>query len=170
MGLHRLESFRVGVSVLFFALIAFLFLDFRNIVAPSVAGGLLYLQFVTSLLRFANAATRGAAACTVTPSVPWARCWAFSRRCHFFKSPLIQVSARDLNCAKACARRAASIAGRRRWISVAALAATIASGFVREQECDSKAGGEDLSPRRSRIASGGISFSTREFISWDSPA
>jgi hypothetical protein len=31
----------VGVSVLFFALIAFLFLDFRNIVAPSVAGGLL---------------------------------------------------------------------------------------------------------------------------------
>jgi hypothetical protein len=31
----------VGVTVLFFALIAFLFLDFRNIVAPSVAGGLL---------------------------------------------------------------------------------------------------------------------------------
>ena len=61
MGLHRLKSFRVGVSVLFFALIAFLFLDFRNIVAPSVSGGLLYLQFVPSLLKFVNAAALGAA-------------------------------------------------------------------------------------------------------------
>ena len=61
MGLHRLKTFRVGVSILFFALIALLFLDFRNIVAPSVAGGLLYLQFVPSLLQFVNAATLGAA-------------------------------------------------------------------------------------------------------------
>ena len=43
------------MSVLFFALIALLFLDFRNIVAPSIAGGLLYLQFE-------NAAALGAAA------------------------------------------------------------------------------------------------------------
>ncbi len=61
MGLHRLKSFRVGVSVLFFALIALLFLDFRNTVAPSVSGGLLYLQFVPSLLKFVNEAALGAA-------------------------------------------------------------------------------------------------------------
>ena len=61
MRLHRLKSFRVGVSVLFFALTAFLFLDFRNIVAPSVASGLLYLQFVPSLLKFVSAAALGAA-------------------------------------------------------------------------------------------------------------
>ncbi|MBF0528378.1 MAG: 4Fe-4S binding protein [Deltaproteobacteria bacterium] len=61
MGLHQLKSFRVGVSVMFFVLTAFLFLDFRNIVEPSVAGGLLYLQFVPSLLKFANAAALGAA-------------------------------------------------------------------------------------------------------------
>jgi ferredoxin len=61
MGLHRLKSFRVGVSVLFFALIVFLFVDFRNIVPPSAAGGLLVLQFVPSLLKFVNAAALGAA-------------------------------------------------------------------------------------------------------------
>lgn len=60
MGLHRLKPFRVGVSVLFFVLTAFLFLDFRNIVAPSVASGLLYLQFVPSILKFVNAAALGA--------------------------------------------------------------------------------------------------------------
>ncbi len=61
MALHRLKSLRAGISVLFFALIAVLFLDFRNIVAPSVAGGLLYLQFVPSLLQFVHAATLGSA-------------------------------------------------------------------------------------------------------------
>ncbi len=61
MGLHRLKLFRVGVSVLFFALIAFLFLDFRSIATPSVTEGLLYLQFVPSLLKFVNAAAVGAA-------------------------------------------------------------------------------------------------------------
>ena len=48
------------MSVLFFALTAFLFLDFRNIIPPSVASGLLYLQFVPSLLKFVNAAAIGA--------------------------------------------------------------------------------------------------------------
>jgi ferredoxin len=61
MRLYRLKSFRVGVSVSLFVLIAILFLDFRNIVAPSVAGGLLYLQFVPSLLKYMNAAALGAA-------------------------------------------------------------------------------------------------------------
>jgi polyferredoxin len=51
----------VGVSVLFFALTTFLFLDFRNIVAPSVASGLLYLRFVPSLLELVSAAAPGAA-------------------------------------------------------------------------------------------------------------
>lgn len=61
MGFHRLKAFRVGVSVGFFALIALLFLDFRNIFAPSVAGVLLYLQFVPSLLQYVNTAALGAA-------------------------------------------------------------------------------------------------------------
>lgn len=63
MRLHRLKTFRVGVSLVFFALTAILFLDFRNMVAPSVAGGVLYLQFVPSLLQYVNAAALGAAGC-----------------------------------------------------------------------------------------------------------
>jgi len=59
MGLNRLKSLRVGISVLFFVLIAFLFLDFRNSVAPFVTGGILYLQFVPSLLKFLTAAAAG---------------------------------------------------------------------------------------------------------------
>ncbi len=59
--MHHLKTFRVGVSVVFLALIALLFLDFRNIVAPSVTGGLLYLQFIPSLLQFVNTAALGAA-------------------------------------------------------------------------------------------------------------
>jgi ferredoxin len=61
MGLRRLKSFRVGASVLFFVLIALLFIDFRNIFAPSVAAALLYLQFVPSLLKFVSAAALTAA-------------------------------------------------------------------------------------------------------------
>jgi polyferredoxin len=62
MGLHRLKTLRVSVSIVFFALIALVFLDFRNIVAPSVAGVLLlYLQFVPSLLQYVNTAALGAA-------------------------------------------------------------------------------------------------------------
>jgi ferredoxin len=44
----------------FFALIAFLFLDFRNFGAQSFSGELLYLQFVPSLLKFLSAAAFGA--------------------------------------------------------------------------------------------------------------
>ncbi|HBG17928.1 MAG TPA: 4Fe-4S ferredoxin [Desulfobulbaceae bacterium] len=65
MGLHRLKTLRVGVSVVFFTLIALLFLDFRNMVAPSIAGGVLYLQFVPSLLQLVSTAALGAAGCIV---------------------------------------------------------------------------------------------------------
>jgi len=60
MGLNRLKSLRIGVSVIFFALIAFLFLDFRNLGTQAIAGKVLYLQFVPSLLKFINAAVLGA--------------------------------------------------------------------------------------------------------------
>jgi ferredoxin/cytochrome b subunit of formate dehydrogenase len=61
MRLNRLKTLRIGISVLFFALIAFLFLDFWNLGAQFIAGGLLYLQFVPSLLKFVNTAAFGAA-------------------------------------------------------------------------------------------------------------
>jgi ferredoxin len=60
MGLHRLKSLRVGISVVFFVLTAFLFLDLWNTVAPPVTGGILYLQFVPSLLKFLTTAAAGA--------------------------------------------------------------------------------------------------------------
>ncbi|MFH1135052.1 MAG: 4Fe-4S dicluster domain-containing protein [Pseudomonadota bacterium] len=44
----------------FFALTAFLFLDFGNIAAPSLAGAVLFPQFVPSLLKYMNATTLGA--------------------------------------------------------------------------------------------------------------
>ena len=61
MELSRLKSFRIGISILFFTLIAFLFLDFRNLGVQAVAGEVLYLQFVPSLLKFLDAAAFGAA-------------------------------------------------------------------------------------------------------------
>ena len=45
---------------MFFVLVAFLFLDVRNGIAPSITGGILYLQFVPSLLKFLTTATAGA--------------------------------------------------------------------------------------------------------------
>lgn len=63
MGLHHLKPLRVGVSVVMFSLIAFLFLDLRHIAAPSVTRGVLFLQFVPSLLRFLGTAAFGAAGC-----------------------------------------------------------------------------------------------------------
>lgn len=61
MGLNWLKSLRIGVSILFFALIAFLFLDFRNFGVQTLSQKVLYLQFVPSMLKFLNAATLGAA-------------------------------------------------------------------------------------------------------------
>ena len=65
MRLHPLKSLRVGLSVAFFALIALLFLDLHNVLAPALAGDVLYLQFVPSLVRFMEGATLGAAGCIV---------------------------------------------------------------------------------------------------------
>ena len=60
MWKKRLKAWRVGISLLFFVLIAGLFLDFRNGVAPSIARGILYPQFVPSLMKFLTAAALGA--------------------------------------------------------------------------------------------------------------
>lgn len=60
MGMNRLKSLRIGVSVPLFVLTAFLFLDFRSSLAPSVARGVLYLQFAPSLLKFMATAAAGA--------------------------------------------------------------------------------------------------------------
>jgi len=60
MKLSRLKPLRVVVSILFFLLIAFLFLDFRNFGASSIAGKVLFLQFVPSLLKFLQATALGA--------------------------------------------------------------------------------------------------------------
>ena len=60
MKLRHLKTIRVGVSALFFALILFLFLDFRNFGSPAVAKGVLYLQFVPSLIYFLKTAGLGA--------------------------------------------------------------------------------------------------------------
>ena len=61
MRLHHLKTLRVGGALVFFTLIALLFLDFHNLVAPSIAKGLLYLQFVPSLLQYVHTAAPGAA-------------------------------------------------------------------------------------------------------------
>ncbi len=60
MKLHHLKPLRVTVSLVFFLLIALLFLDFQNTGIRSIAGELLYLQFVPSLLKFINGAVLGA--------------------------------------------------------------------------------------------------------------
>ena len=60
MRLNRLKTLRIGISVVFFALIAFLFLDFRNFGVQTVAEKVLYLQFVPSVLKIFSAVTFGA--------------------------------------------------------------------------------------------------------------
>ncbi|NCC24736.1 MAG: 4Fe-4S dicluster domain-containing protein [Deltaproteobacteria bacterium] len=60
MGLHWLKWLRVGVSTLFFTLIALVFLDFRNMIPASVGQGILFLQFAPSLLQFLITAALGA--------------------------------------------------------------------------------------------------------------
>ncbi len=60
MRLHRLKALRVGVALVFFTLIALVFLDFHNHVVPAIAQGLLYPQFVPSLLQYVHTAALGA--------------------------------------------------------------------------------------------------------------
>lgn len=61
MSLRALKPLRVLVAVVFLALTLGLFLDFRDVGARRIADGVLYLQFVPSLLRFLGNATLGAA-------------------------------------------------------------------------------------------------------------
>lgn len=61
MPLRYLKPLRVAVAVVFLALTASLFLDFREIGARSMADGVLFLQFVPSLLHFLGDAAMGAA-------------------------------------------------------------------------------------------------------------
>ena len=54
MKLSYLKKIRIIVSLFFLTLTAFLFLDFRNIFPEKFINGVLYLQFVPSLLKFLN--------------------------------------------------------------------------------------------------------------------
>ena len=51
MKLFHLKKIRVIVSLIFFALIAFLFLDLSNLVSPAYTNYLTYLQFVPSFIK-----------------------------------------------------------------------------------------------------------------------
>jgi len=61
MALRHLKPLRVAIALAFLALTAFLFLDFREIGAGRLADGVLFLQFVPSLLHFLEKASLGAA-------------------------------------------------------------------------------------------------------------
>lgn len=60
MRLDQLKRLRVGVSLCFFFVTAFLFLDFRNWYAPVFSDVILYPQFVPSILNFLHGAALGA--------------------------------------------------------------------------------------------------------------
>lgn len=60
MPLRFLKPLRVAVAVGFLALTSWLFLDFRDFGARELAGGVLYPQFVPSLMRFMGEAALGA--------------------------------------------------------------------------------------------------------------
>lgn len=52
-----LKKIRVAVSLTFFVLISFLFIDFANTLTPSQINGVLYFQFLPSVLKFINLLT-----------------------------------------------------------------------------------------------------------------
>ncbi|MBN2173613.1 MAG: 4Fe-4S binding protein [Bacteroidales bacterium] len=52
MGFKILKRIRVGVSLLFFLLIFFLFIDFTNSFSAFLVNSILYLQFIPSLIKF----------------------------------------------------------------------------------------------------------------------
>ena len=54
MGYKIIKSIRVFVSLIFFILITFFFLDFTNTFASGFINTVLYLQFIPSLLKFLN--------------------------------------------------------------------------------------------------------------------
>jgi len=61
MKVTALKKIRVAVSLLFFLLTLSLFLDYRNILPPSVFSNILFLQFIPSLINFITLAGIGAA-------------------------------------------------------------------------------------------------------------
>ncbi len=54
MKIAKLKKVRVGVSLIFFAFIFFLFIDYGNTFDKPVVQTVLYLQFVPSLIKFLN--------------------------------------------------------------------------------------------------------------------
>ena len=54
MHLKHLKPIRLFISVCFLTLIAIIFLDYRNIIPSATVRGILYFQFVPSLLNFFN--------------------------------------------------------------------------------------------------------------------
>ena len=54
MNFRLLKRIRVIVSLIFLVLISFLFIDFKNLFPPSVYDGILFFQFVPSILKFIN--------------------------------------------------------------------------------------------------------------------
>ena len=61
MMFRHLRLLRIWIALVFFLFTVFLFLDFRDFGARAIAGEVLYLQFVPSLLQFLDKATLGAA-------------------------------------------------------------------------------------------------------------
>ena len=61
MKLGHLKTARVCLSLAFFGLSALVFLDLASVIPPAFTGGILYLQFVPSLLAFTHGAVLGAA-------------------------------------------------------------------------------------------------------------
>ncbi|MDT8378712.1 MAG: 4Fe-4S dicluster domain-containing protein [Desulfotignum sp.] len=60
MRIRHLRPFRISIALVFFLLTLFLFLDFRDSVSRAIAGEVLFLQFVPSLLKFLDTAAIGA--------------------------------------------------------------------------------------------------------------
>lgn len=60
MTFRHLRRLRIWIALVCFVLILFLFLDFRDFGIRVIAGEVLYLQFVPSLLQFLDNAAIGA--------------------------------------------------------------------------------------------------------------
>lgn len=61
MKLYRLKGIRLFFSLIFFAFISILFLDFYKLIPEYFAGYILYFQFIPSLIKFINIYTISAA-------------------------------------------------------------------------------------------------------------
>ncbi|MDP1994877.1 MAG: 4Fe-4S binding protein, partial [Ignavibacteria bacterium] len=60
MNATVLKKIRIAVSLLFFLFTISLFLDYRNILPPSVYSKVLFLQFIPSFIKFISIAGLGA--------------------------------------------------------------------------------------------------------------